>query len=256
VMSSRSMIANLTDPAVVQPDDGIFSISHRPGETEQFESSVQQAGEDTVRLAPEILAAARPLYDIEAHLAALVDTEEMVPKELEAAYAQELQTTLHATVDMRDRVGQFILHLKSQVAFSHAEASRLEQRERFFEKALARMEAYVTRTIDSLGRDAKGKRKKLDGNVITLSLHGCDKRVEVTDEAAVPTRYKRVTVTLPAETWELVCDSLDLDLRDQVLGEVKSAKVEVSTSLVKSDLKAEITVAGAKLAGGTYVVVK
>jgi len=208
-----------------------------------------------VRLAPEILAAARPLYDIEAHLAALVDTEEMVPEELEAAYAQELQTTLRATVDMRDRVGQFILHLKSQVAFSHAEASRLEQRERFFEKALARMEAYVTRTIDSLGRDAKGKRKKLDGNVITLSLHGCDKRVEVTDEAAVPTRYKRVTVTLPAETWELVCDSLDLDLRDQVLGKVKSAKVEVSTSLVKSDLKAEITVAGAKLAGGTYVVV-
>jgi hypothetical protein len=255
-MSSRSMIANLTDPAVVQPDDGIFSISHRPGETEQFASSVQEAGGDTVRLAPEILAAARPLYDIEAHLAALVDTEEMVPEELEAAYAQELQTTLHATVDMRDRVGQFILHLKSQVAFSHAEASRLEQRERFFEKALARMEAYVTRTIDSLGRDAKGKRKKLDGNVITLSLHGCDKRVEVTDEAAVPTRYKRVTVTLPAETWELVCDSLDLDLRDQVLGEVKSAKVEVSTSLVKSDLKAEITVAGAKLAGGTYVVVK
>ena len=38
-----------------------------------------------------------------------------------------------------------------------------------------------------------------------------------------------VTVTLPAETWELVCDSLDMDLRDQVLGEVgKSPKVEVS----------------------------
>lgn len=131
-MSSRSMIANLTDPAVVQPDDGIFSISHRPGETEQFVSSVREAGGETVRMAPEILAAARPLYDIEAHLAALVDTEEMVPDELEAEYAQELQTTLHATVDMRDRVGQFILHLKSQVAFSHAEASRLEQRERFF----------------------------------------------------------------------------------------------------------------------------
>ena len=45
---------------------------------------------------------------------------------------------------------------------------------------------------------------------------GCDSRVEVTDAAAVPARYKRVTMTLPAETWELVCDSLDLDLREQV----------------------------------------
>jgi hypothetical protein len=57
-------------------------------------------------------------------------------------------------------------------------------------------------------------------------------------------------------TWELVCDSADLDLREQVLGEVKSAKVEVSTSLVKADLKAEIPVPGAKLAGGTYLVRK
>ena len=54
----------------------------------------------------------------------------------------------------------------------------------------------------------------------------------------------------------MVCDSLDLDLRDQVLEEVKSAKVEVSTSLVKMDLKADIAVPGAVLAGGTYLVRK
>jgi hypothetical protein len=118
------------------------------------------------------------------------------------------------------------------------------------------MEGYVMRVIDSLGLDAKGKRKKLEGNTVTLSLRGCDKRAEVTDEAAVPTKYKRVTVTLPAETWELVCDSLDLDLREQVLGEVRSPKIEVSTGLVKADLKADIPVPGAKLAGGTYLVRK
>jgi hypothetical protein len=120
----------------------------------------------------------------------------------------------------------------------------------------ARMEGYVMRVIESLGLDANGKRKKLEGNTITLALHGCDKRAEVTDEAAVPTKYKRATVTLPVETWELVCDSLDLDLRAQVLGEVKSPKIEVSASLVKADLKADIAVPGAKLAGGTYLVRK
>jgi hypothetical protein len=62
--------------------------------------------------------------------------------------------------------------------------------------------------------------------------------------------------TLPAATWEVACDSLELDLREQVLGEIKSPKVEVSLSLVKADLKADIAVPGARLAGGTYLVVK
>jgi len=30
---------------------------------------------------------------------------------------------------------------------------------------------------------------------------------------------------LPAETWELLCDSLELDLREQVLAEVRAPKV-------------------------------
>jgi hypothetical protein len=192
----------------------------------------------------------------EAHLAALLDTEELVPEELEQEYALELHATLLATVEKRDRVGQFMSHLESQIAFAHAEVARLQAREMFYTRAFERMEGYVTRVIESLGMDAKGKRKKLEGNTITLSLHGCDKRVEISDEGAVPTKYKRVTVTLPAEAWEQICDSLELDLRAQVLGEVKSQKVEVSTSAVKADLKSDVAVSGAKLVGGTYLVRK
>jgi hypothetical protein len=118
---------------------------------------------------------------------------------------------------------------------THSEAARLKAREELYTRALARMEDYVSRVIESLGKDAKGKRKKLEGTTVTLSLHGSDKRVEIKDERVVPTKYKRVTITLPAETWELMCDSLDLDIREQVLGEVKAPKVEVSTSLVKAD---------------------
>jgi len=250
------MLATLTPPVVVQSDDG--KVFQFPAETnaQQFETSVKQAGGDTLRLVPEVLPAARPLYDLEAHLAALVDTEEMVPAEQEQEFALELQATLAATVEKRDRVGQFMAHLESQIAFAHAEVARLKEREAFYSKVFARMECYVTRVIESLGVDPKGKRKKLEGTTVTFSLRGCDKRAEVTDELLVPTRYKRVTVTLPAETWELVCDSLDLDLRAQVLEEVKSAKLEVSTSLVKADLKANVDVPGCMLAGGTYLVRK
>ena len=250
------MLATLTAPVVVQSDDGKVFQFPAESNAQQFETSVKQAGGDTLRLVPEVLPAARPLYDLEAHLAVLVDTEEMVPAELEEQFALELHAILAATVEKRDRVGQFMAHLESQVAFAHAEVARLKTREQFYATVLARMEGYVTRVIESLGLDPKGKRKKLEGTTVTFSLHGCDKRAEVTDELLVPTKYKRVTVTLPAETWESVCDSLDLDLREQVLGEVKSAKVEVSTSLVKTDLKADIAVPGAKLAGGTYLVRK
>jgi Siphovirus Gp157 len=249
-------IATLPAPVVVQSDDGKVFQFPAESNARQFETSVKQAGGETLRLVPEVLPAARPLYDLEAHLAALVDTEEMVPAELEEQFALELHATLAATVEKRDRVGQFMAHLESQVVFAHAEIARLKTREQFYATVLARMESYITRVIESLGLDAKGKRKKLEGTTVTFSLRGCDKRAEVVDETLVPTKYKRVTVTLPAETWELVCDSLDLDLREQVLGEVKSAKVEVSTSLVKADLKADIAVPGAKLAGGTYLVRK
>jgi len=205
---------------------------------------------------PALPPSARPLYDLEVHLAAMVDSEELVPVELEAEYAIDLQATILATVQKRDRVGQFMVHLESQAALADAEIHRLQERKAMYERAFERMESYVMRVIDNLGLDDKGKRKKLEGNTITFSLHGCDKRAEVTDEAAVPTKYKRVTITLPAETWELLCDSLDMDLRDQVLSEVKSPKMDVATSLVKADLKANIDVPGAKLSGGTYLVRK
>jgi hypothetical protein len=250
------MLALASPPVVVQSDDGKVFQFPTGQNAQQFETSVKEAGGGTLRLVPEVLPAARPLYDIEQHLAALVDTEELVPAELEQEYELELQATLLATVEKRDRVGQFMAHLESQVAFAHAEVARLKTREQFYATVLARMECYVSRVIESLGMDAKGKRKKLEGTTVTFSLRGCDRRCEVVDELLVPTKYKRVTVTLPAETWELVCDSLDLDLREQVLGDVKSPKIEVSTSLVKTDLKADVAVPGAKLAGGTYLVRK
>jgi hypothetical protein len=255
-----SSVAYFPDaPAVVQSNDGkVYQFPTAAG-AQEFEASVKDAGGLTVRLEPvppPLPALARPLYDLEVHLAALIDTEDMIPPEQEQEYALELHATLVATQEKRDRVGQFRGHLQAIAAFSKAEVARLQARQRTYERGLEQLDAYITRVIEMLGRDAKDKRKKLEGKVCTIGLHGCDVRAEVTDEAAVPTKYKKITITLPAESWELLCDSLDLDLRDQILAEVTSPKVEVSTSLVKADLKAAIDVPGAKLAGGTYVEIK
>jgi hypothetical protein len=245
-----------TLPVVIQSGDGKVFQFPSPTEAAAFEDAALQGGGETQRLVPATPPAARPLYCLESHLAALLDTEELVTEDQEREYALELQATLNATIEKRDKVGQFRGHLVSQIEFAHAEVGRLQRREAFYQAALDRLDGYLTRIIDMLGLDPKGKRKKLEGNTLTISLHGCDKRVEITDEQAVPTKYKRVTVTLPAETWELVCDSLDLDLRAQVLGEVKSPKVEVSLSSAKGELKDGVVIPGLQLTGGTYVECK
>jgi hypothetical protein len=252
-MASPTMIPD--PPSVVLSDDRKVYQFPTPEGAQEFEASVREVGGQTVRLEPvppPVPALARPLYDLEFHLAALLDTEDLIPAEMEQEYALELHATLVATQEKRDRVAQFRAHLKSQSALAKEEAARVQARQRAYERGLEQLDAYITRVIEMLGMDGK-KRKKLEGKVSTLGLHGCDKRAEVTDEQAVPSKYKRVTITLPADSWELLCDSLDLDLRDQILAVVTSPKVEVSTSLVKADLKAEIAVPGAKLAGGTYV---
>lgn len=247
------------ETAVVQSSDGKVYQFPTPEGAQEFEASVAEAGGRTVRLepaAPPLPALARPLYEMEMHLASLVDCEDLIPPELEQEYALELHAALVGTQEKRDRVAQFRLHLEVTAAFAKAEVARMQARQRTYERGLEKLDEYLTRVIEMLGFDGKAKRKKLEGKSCTIGLHGCDKRAEVTDESLVPAKYKRITITLPAESWELICDSLELDLRDQVLAAVTSPKVEVSASLVKADLKAEIDVPGAKLAGGTYVEVK
>jgi len=90
------------------------------------------AGGEVVRLEPAALPAARPLYDIEQHLAALIDTEDAVPDDLEQAYALELHATLLSAVEKRDRVGHFMGWLESQAELAHKEIERLKKREDFF----------------------------------------------------------------------------------------------------------------------------
>src|ERR1700679_3671452 len=108
------MSASATNPPlhVVLHSGGGGNVFQFPGnqETQQFETSAKEAGGETLRLEPPALPAARPLYDIEQHLAALVDTEEFVPDDQEQMYALELHATLLAVVEKRDRVGQFLGH--------------------------------------------------------------------------------------------------------------------------------------------------
>jgi hypothetical protein len=201
------------------------------------------------------------LFDLEQDYEALLDTEALVSPEQEAEFRQELALKLEASVEKRDRVGQFLLHCRHQQDNCDAEIERLVARKRTFEAAEKRMRQYVQAVIESLGVDAKGKPKKLEGNTVTFSLRAKPGAVEITDESAVPPEYKSVVVKLPVETWELIRDEFRNDEDDPMWQELQRASASASCTISKSAVKEAIDrgadVPGADLTiGGHTLVVK
>jgi hypothetical protein len=133
---------------------------------------------------PSPAVTAAPLYVIEDHLAALIETAELVSPEQEQEFRTEFQAALTAAVEKRDQVGHFLAHLEQQIDFARFEIDRLRQRKATCERALARLENYVIETIENLGTDSKGRYRKLEGKTTTFSLRACPPSVEVTDELA------------------------------------------------------------------------
>ena len=201
---------------------------------------------------PSPAVTAAPLYLIEDHLAALIETADLVSPEQELEFRDEFQAALTAAVDKRDRVGQFLAHLEQQIDFARFEIDRLRQRKAAFERALARLENYVIETIEHLGTDGKGKYRRLEGKTTTFSLRACPPSVEVADEAAIPAEYKVLLLKLPAVTWEQLLDGLEIEHRSAVLGQVKSPEVTVDKRLVKAAIDSGVDVPGAGLAIGRH----
>ena len=196
-------------------------------------------------------AVTAPLYVIEDHLAAMIETAEMVSQDQEEEFRLGFQAALTAAVDKRDRVGQFLAHLEQQIEFAKSEIDRLRQRKATYERALERLENYVIETIENLGTDGKGKYRRLEGKTTTFSLRACPPSVEVTDESSIPAEYKTLLLKLPAVMWEQLLDGLEIEQRTAVLGQVRIPEV----SLDKRSIKAAIDgggVPGAHLVAGRH----
>ncbi|HEV3331002.1 MAG TPA: siphovirus Gp157 family protein [Bryobacteraceae bacterium] len=206
----------------------------------------------TLAVVPSPAVTAAPLYVIEDHLAALIETAELVSPEQEQAFRAEFQTALTAAVEKRDRVGQFLAHLEHQIDFAKFEIDRLRQRKATCERAVARLESYVIETIENLGTDGKGKYRMLEGKTTTFTLRACPPSVEVTTESVIPAEYKTVTLKLPAVTWERLLDRLDIEQRTEVLGQVKSPEVTLDKRSIKAAIDSGADVPGAGLVTGRH----
>ena len=193
---------------------------------------------------------AQPLYAIEEHLTALLDTLELVAIDQEQQFRDEFQVALSTAVEKRDRVGQFMAHLEQQISFANCEIDRLRERKAAYQRALERIENYVIHTIEILGRDAKGKYRRLEGKTITFSLACCPPSVEVTDESLIPSEHKTLTLKLPAAVFEQILGWLETEQRETVQSHLKCHDISIDKRSIKSAISAGIVVPGADLANG------
>lgn len=207
--------------------------------------------------APPPLSSALTLYQIEETLAALAETAEVVPPEQEEEFVREFAAVLQQTVEKRDRMGQFLAHVETQVGLANAEIKRLQERRHAYERVLAKTEEYLVRTIQLLGTDSKGRYKKLEGNTVTFSLRNCPLSVEVVNESKIPAEFRSVTITIkmPALQWEGLLDKLDLEAHAQILdcGQVEYAP---SKARIKTALESGQNVPGAGIAPRTYSLIR
>ncbi len=203
------------------------------------------------------MSTALTLYNIEQHLAALLDTADMVedPEQQEAIF-QEIQQALVQAVEKRDRCAQFLVHCRSQQAAINAEIKRLQALKKSYARAEERLEEYIVRTIQGIGPDEKGRYRKLEGRTCVFSVRACPPSVEVRNEAEIPAEFKTLTITVPATAWEAVAESLDIDERMKFLASVKKCEVAVDKNAIKAAIDGGTAVPGAELVTGKYSLVR
>lgn len=183
------------------------------------------------------------LYEVEDKYLALVNTEELVSPEQEAQFRAELADALKTAVEKRDRVAAFLRVCKHHEDAIDAEIDRLAKLKTSYINGRERMEKYIVSVIESMGTDAKGKYPKLKGETCVLGVKRNPPHIDITDESAVPTEFKAVTITMPAAVWA--------DVRDQIGSDVLHERTYVDKTAIKAAIKAGIDVEGADLAFGS-----
>jgi hypothetical protein len=91
---------------------------------------------------------------------------------------------------------------------------------------------------------------------VTFSIRDCPPSVEIKDEAAIPSDYKAITITMPALQWEALLDFLDLEQRAAVLDSVGKPKASVSKTAIKKAIGDGAQVPGADLIVGKKTLVR
>jgi hypothetical protein len=147
------------------------------------------------------------LYQIESDLAAMLDTEALVPEEYLAAFQAELAAKTEQGMAKRANCIRAIRHIEHQIELASSEEKRLAEWRRSLSAGLDRFKDYIVRCIELTGS------KKVEADNGSLSIQSNPESVEITDLELVPDEFKTVTVKMPAALWrEIVTEYRPADL--------------------------------------------
>lgn len=203
-------------------------------------------------LASIVPSRALALYEREAEVDALIDVldEELSPDE-EQELQVRLAEALQYAVDKREAFGLFLMRLDQIQGNAKRDIDRLRLRIDQIENMKARLKRYGVAAIRALGSDEKGKFRKLMGHTLTLFIRALPASVEIKDEAAIPSEFKRVSVQMPAQLYERLC------VLAPIIAELPLKDLHIDKEAIKKALESNRDVPGAdlRLAGHDHTLV-
>lgn len=189
----------------------------------------------------------RTLFDIEESLVllgqAIADAEELTP-ELQADFERYLGTARAK----RDNVARFLRECENQADAAKKEIATLGKRKKRFERKIERLDRMLLAVFAAMNVSY------LEGNFYTLTKVKNPDSVDIIDLDAVSNEYKRVSVSMPAEDWKFLLESISDERRQEVISRLFKHEVTPELADIKPVLTRQEAVPGARLKTREYRV--
>lgn len=193
------------------------------------------------------LMRSRTLFDIEESLVllgeAIADAEELTP-ELQADFERYLGTARAK----RDNVARFRSECDCQAEAAKKEIATLSKRRKRFERKIERLDRMLLTVFAAMNVPY------LEGNFYTLSKVKNPDSVDIIDLDTLNNEYKRVSVSMPAEDWQLLLESISDERRKEVISRLFKHEVTPELADIKPVLTRQEAVPGACLKTHEYRV--
>ena len=150
-----------------------------------------------------------------------------------------------------DAIAVRLRHFEEQNEFGKREKTRINERQKYFQRRYDRLEQYVIHAMKRLPAPATGPRK-LEGRSNTLTLRPSEAVVFTDPDKTgknVPADYRTAEIKLPLAVWRSIIEFLgdaDPDLVKWI-EQVGQVEESISKEDVKKALKAGVEVPGADL---------
>ena len=195
------------------------------------------------------IAEANSLFEIDMELDGLLEEIEL-QVESEGEPSEELVSRFHQFCEARgekvDRIGRFVRMMEAREQFCRSEAARLGDRARAAVGKIERTKNMVLYYL--LSRDLK----KIEGQQFTLRAQkNSQDSVRITDEAAVPTCYRKIEARIPGVVWGMLRSFLPEELAKMLESCIQETRPDIDA--IKAAVAQNEVVPGAEVRRGSHL---